>query len=53
MKIVPSEFSNSAWSYFILAKEIPYKNYQQNVDSDNLFLGLIKQEDLKKNLKKK
>jgi len=36
MKIVPSEFSNSAWSYFILAKEIAYKNYHQNVDSDNL-----------------
>ena len=37
MKIVPSEFSNYAWDYFILAKEITYKNHQQNVDSDNLF----------------
>ncbi len=46
MKIVPSEFSSSAWDYFILAKEIAYKNHQQNVDSDNLFLA-------RKNLKKK
>jgi len=42
MKIVPSEFSNSAWDCFIFAKEIAYKNYQQNVDSDNLLLSLIK-----------
>ena len=42
MKIVPSEFSNSAWNCFIFAKEIAYKNYQQNVDSDNLLLALIK-----------
>ena len=43
MKIVPSEFSNSAWNCFIFAKEIAYKNYQQNVDSDNLLLALIKE----------
>ncbi len=53
MKIVPSEFSNSAWSYFILAKEIAYKNHQQNVDSDNLFLALIKQDNLTKKILKK
>jgi len=46
MKIVPSEFSNSAWDCFILAKEISYKNHQQNVDSDNLLLALIKQDNL-------
>ena len=46
MKIVSSEFSNSAWSSFILAKEIAYKNHQQNVDSDNLFLALLKQDSL-------
>ena len=51
MKIVPSEFSNSAWDYFILGKEIAYKNHQQNVDSDNLILALIKQDNLTKNLK--
>ena len=44
MKIVPSEFSNSAWNYFIIAKEIAYKNHQQNVDSDNLLLALIKED---------
>ena len=48
MKIVPSEFSNSAWNCFILAKEIAYKNHQQNVDSDNLFLALIKQDKITK-----
>ena len=53
MKIVPSEFSNSAWNCFILAKEIAYKNHQQNVDSDNLFLALIKQDILTKKILKK
>ncbi len=53
MKIVPSEFSNSAWDCFILAKEIAYKNNQQNVDSDNLFLALIKQDILTKKILKK
>ena len=46
IKIIPSEFSNSAWDYFLFAKEIAYENYQQNVDSDNLLLSLIKQDNL-------
>ncbi len=53
MKIVPSEFSNSAWNCFIFAKENAYKNHQQNVDSDNLFLALIKQDNLTKVILKK
>ncbi len=53
MKIVPSEFSNSAWSCFNLAKEIAYKNYQQNVDSDNLLLALIKDDNITKKILKK
>ena len=53
MKIVTSEFSNSAWNYFIFAKEIAYKNYQQNVDSDNLLLALIQQDKLTKIILKK
>ncbi len=53
MKIVPSEFSNSAWNYFIFAKEIAYKNNQQDVDSDNLLLALIKQDNLTKKILKK
>ena len=54
MKILPSEFSNSAWDCFIFAKEIAYKNYQQDVDSDNLLLALIKEDNFtKKDLKKK
>ena len=53
MKIVPSEFSNSAWSCYFLAKEIAYKNNQQNVDSDNLLLALIKQDNLTKKIFKK
>ncbi len=48
MKIVPSEFSNSAWNCFIFSKEIAYKNHQQNVDSDNLLLALIKEDNLTK-----
>ena len=46
MKIVPSEFSNSAWDIFVLAKEIAYNNFQQNVDSENLLLALIKKDVL-------
>ena len=53
MKIVPSEFSNSAWNCFIFAKEFAYKNYQQNVDSDNLFLALIKEDNITKKILKK
>ena len=53
MKLVPSEFSNSAWNCFIFAKEIAYKNYQQNVDSDNLLLALIKEDNITKNIFKK
>ncbi|WP_288261305.1 ATP-dependent Clp protease ATP-binding subunit [uncultured Prochlorococcus sp.] len=53
MKIVPSEFSNSAWNCFIFAKEFAYKNYQQNVDSDNLLLALIKEDNITKNIFKK
>jgi len=53
MKIVPSEFSNSAWNCFIFAKEIAYKNYQQNVDSDNLLLALIKDDKITKKILKK
>ncbi len=53
MKIVPSEFSNSAWNCFIFAKEIAYKNYQQNVDSDNLLLVLIKDESITQEILKK
>ncbi|KGG03761.1 ATP-dependent Clp protease ATP-binding subunit [Prochlorococcus marinus] len=53
MKIVPSEFSNSAWNNFIFAKEIAYKNYQQNVDSDNLLLALIKDDNITKKILKK
>ena len=53
MKIVPSEFSNSAWNSFILAKEIAFKNHQQDVDAENLLLALIKRDNLtKKSLKK-
>ena len=53
MKIVPREFSNSAWSCFIFSKEISYKNYQQNVDSDNLLLALIKEDNITKKILKK
>ncbi len=52
MKIVPSEFSSSAWNCFIFAKEIAYKNYQQNVDSDNLLLALIKDDNITKKILK-
>ena len=44
MKFVSSEFSNSAWDIFILSKEIAQNNFQQNVDSENILLALIKQD---------
>ncbi len=53
MKIVPGEFSNSAWNCFIFAKEISHKNYQQDVDSDNLLLALIKEDNFTKKILKK
>ena len=53
MKIVPSEFTNSAWNYFIIAKEIAYKNYQQNVESDHLLLALIKDDNITKKILRK
>ena len=53
MKIVPSEFSNSAWDCFIFAKEIAYKNHQQDVETDNLLLALIKEDNLAKKILKK
>ena len=53
MKIAPSEFSNFAWNCFIFAKEIAYKNYQQDVDSDNLLLALIKEDNFTKKILKK
>ncbi len=52
MKIVPSEFSNSAWNCFICAKEIAYKNHQQDLDSDNLLLALIKEDNFTKKILK-
>ncbi len=52
MKIVPSEFSDSAWNCFIFAKEIAYKNHQQDVDSDNLLLALIKEDNFTKKILK-
>ena len=48
MKIVPGEYSNSAWNCFIFAKEIAYKNYQQDLDSDKLLLDLIKEDNFTK-----
>ena len=53
MKIVPSEFSNSAWDNFVLSKEITYNNFQQNVDSENMFLAIIKQDFLAREIIKK
>ena len=53
MKIVSSEFSNSAWNCFIFAKEIAYKDYQQDLDSDNLLLALIKEYNFTKKILKK
>ncbi len=53
MKIVSREFSNSAWNCFIFAKEIAYKNYQQDVDPDNLLLALIKDDNFTKKILKK
>ncbi len=53
MKIVPSEFSNSAWNCFNFAKKIAYKNHQQDVDSDNLLIALIKEDDFTRKILKK
>ncbi len=41
MNIVSSEFSEIAWNYFILAKEIAYQNFHQNIDSEHIFLSIL------------
>ena len=53
MKIIPSEFSNSAWDYFVLSKKIAFNNFQQNVDSENLLLAIIKEDSIAKEILKK
>ena len=53
MKIVPSEFSNSAWNYFVLSKEIAFNNFQQHIDSENLLLAIIKEDNLAREILKK
>ena len=50
MKTVLSEYSNSTWNCFIFSKEIAYKNHQQYVESENLLLALIKQDNLTKKI---
>jgi ATP-dependent Clp protease ATP-binding subunit ClpB len=44
MKFVSSEFSHSAWDIFILSKKNAQNNFQQNVDSENILLSLIKKD---------
>ena len=41
MNIVSSEFSDSAWNYFLLAKKIAHDNYHQNIDSEHIFLSIL------------
>ena len=53
MKIIPSEFSNSAWDYFLFSKETARNNFQQNVDPENLLLALIKKDILSNKILKK
>ena len=43
MDIIPSKFSQIAWNYFLLAKDIALKNNHQNVDSEHLFLSILNQ----------
>ena len=53
MKVIPGEFSNSAWDCFILSKEKAHNNFQQNVDSENLLLALIEKDSLTREILKK
>ena len=53
MRIVPSEFSDSAWDNFVLSKEIALNNFQQNVDSENLLLAIIKKDNLARKILKR
>jgi len=41
MNIVSSEFSNSAWNYFLISQEIGQKYNHQNIDLEHLFLSII------------
>ena len=53
MKIIPSEFSNSAWNCFLSSKEIAHNNFQQNIDSENLLLAIIREDKLAREILKK
>ncbi len=41
MNVVSSEFSKIAWNYFLFAKKIAYQNFQQNIDSEHIFLAIL------------
>ena len=42
MNIVSSEFSEITWNYFLLAKKIAKENFHQNIDSEHLFLSMLR-----------
>ena len=41
MNIVSSEFTYSAWNYFLISQEIGQKYNHQNIDLEHLFLSII------------
>tara|TARA_Y100001968_G_scaffold56912_1_gene48091 strand:- start:3073 stop:5655 length:2583 start_codon:yes stop_codon:yes gene_type:complete len=44
MKIISSKFSFEAWNFFLSSKELAYKNFHQNIDSEHLFLSMLNKE---------
>ena len=42
MKIIASNFSVEAWDYFLSSRELAYAKCHQNIDSEHLFLSILK-----------
>tara|TARA_Y100000589_G_scaffold329393_1_gene375868 strand:+ start:2951 stop:5536 length:2586 start_codon:yes stop_codon:yes gene_type:complete len=41
MNIVPSNFSESTWGYFLMSKKLAYDSFHQDVDAEHLFLSIL------------
>ena len=48
MQINSSLFSENAWFCYSYSKKLAYENYHQNIESEHLFLSILKNHDLAK-----
>ena len=53
MNIVPSEFTSFAWNIFLFSKNLAKVNNHQNIDTEHLFLSLLQNSNLTKEIFKR